>query len=105
MVNLMLSSQKETPAVNCPILAVRSGYDPSELQFLHLAQVVSSFTTLLSSVERLDIGEDPHLSPILEDYVENLEWLRLLFPFPSMKDLYLSGVPGLHVTQMLQGKR
>jgi hypothetical protein len=101
MVNLMLSSQKETSAVNCPILSVRSGYDPSEWQFLHLAQVDSSFTTLLSSVERLYISEDPHLSPILEDDVENLEWLQLLFPFPAVKDLYLSGVPGLNVARTL----
>ena len=84
---------------------MHSGYDLSELQFLHLAQVVSSFTTLLSSVERLNISKDPHLPPILEDDMENFKWLQLLFPFPSMKDLYLSGVPGLHVTQMLQGKR
>jgi hypothetical protein len=103
MVNLMLSSQKETSAVNCLILAVRSGYDPSELQFLHLAQVVSSFTTLLSSVERLDISENPHLPPILEDDMENLEWLQLLFPFPAVKDLYLSGVPGLNVARTLRG--
>jgi hypothetical protein len=102
MVNLMLSSQKETPAVNCPILSVHSGYDPSEWQFLHLAQVDSSFTTLLSSVERLNISEDPHLSPILEDDVENLKWLQLLFPFPAVKDLYLFGVPGLNVAWTLR---
>jgi hypothetical protein len=103
MIKLMLSSQKETSADNCPILAVRSGYDPSEWQFLHLAQVDSSFTTLLSSVERLDMGEDPHSSPTLEDDAENLEWLQLLFPFPAVKDLYLSGVPGLNVARKLRG--
>jgi hypothetical protein len=86
----MLSSQEETLAVNCLILAVRSGYDLSELQFLYLAQVVSSFMTLLSSVDRLNISKDPHLPLILEDDMENLEWLQLLFPFPSVKDLYLS---------------
>jgi hypothetical protein len=102
IVNLMLSSQKETPAVNCPILAVRSEYDPSEWQFLHLARVDSSFMTLLSSVERLDIGEDPHSSPVLEDDVENFEWLRLLFPFLAVKDLYLSRVPGLNVVRTLR---
>jgi hypothetical protein len=102
MASLILSLQKETPAVNCPILAMRSGYDPSEWEVLHLAQVDSSFMTLLSSVERLDISKDPDSSPILEDHVENLEWLQLLFPFHAVKDLYLSGVPGLNVARTLR---
>ena len=35
--------------------------------------------------------------------MENLEWLQLLFPFPAVKDLYLSGVPGLNVARTLRG--
>jgi len=35
--------------------------------------------------------------------MENLEWLQLLFPFPSVKDLYLSGVPRLDVARTLRG--
>jgi hypothetical protein len=34
--------------------------------------------------------------------VENLEWLQLLFPFTAVKDLYLSGVPGLNVARTLR---
>jgi len=102
MVVVTLSSQKEMLAVDCPFLEVRSVCGPSEWQFLHRAQVHSSFTTLLSSLERLDIVSYPDSPLILEDEVENVEWLQLLFPFPAVKDLYLSGVPGINVAWALQ---
>jgi hypothetical protein len=104
MVVVTLSSQKETLAVDCPFLAVRSACGPSEWQFLHLAQVHNSFTTLLSSLERLDIISYLDSPLILEDEdeVEDVEWLQLLFPFPAVKDLYLSGVPGINVARALQ---
>jgi hypothetical protein len=97
-----LSSQKETLAVDCPFLSVRSFCGPSEWQSLHLAQVHSSFMTLLSSLDRLDILSQLDSPLILEDEAEDDEWLELLFPFPAVKDLYLSGVPGINVAQALQ---
>jgi len=101
VVNVTLSSQKET--VDRPILAVHNRCGPESWQLVALAQVHSSFLSLLSSLERLDITEDPDLPPLLQDDVLGVYWLQLLDPFPGVKDLYLSGVPGLHVARGLQG--
>ncbi len=103
VVNVILSSQKET--VDRPILAVHNRCGPSDWHFLALAEVHSSFSSLLASLERLDITEDPDLPPLLQDLQDdlgNLDWLHILFPFTAVKDLYLSGVPGLRVARALQ---
>jgi hypothetical protein len=75
---------------------------PSEFRFFRLAQVHNSLLSLLSSLERLDIGEDRDRPPQLQDGVENTHWLTLLHPFSAVKDLHLSGSPGLHIARALR---
>jgi len=96
-----LLSQKET--LNPTILKVRSGCDPSEGHFLALEQARSSFSSLISSLEYLNLIED-EFWPLYSRYgVEDAYWLELLYPFTAVKHLYLSGEPGLHVARALHG--
>ena len=98
-VTVNLLSQKET--VNRTILKVQSGCDPSEGHFLALAQARSSFLSLISSLECLNLTEDEFWPLYLRDGVDDAYWLQLLCPFTAVKYLFLSGEPGLHVARAL----
>src|SRR5712671_3512136 len=65
-----------------------------DLQLSSLAQVFTSFSPLLSVLERLEIQEGvPHwqdLRPRWEDDIGSTQWRRLLDPFTAVKSLYIS---------------
>jgi hypothetical protein len=65
---------------------------PSDWQLSSLAQVCSSCIprTLISSLEHLYICDDEHSQLRWQGDIENSQWLELLQPFTSMKNLYLS---------------
>ena len=103
LIHVTLSSRKES--VDRTTLMVVNECRPSELRFLSLAQVHNSLLHLLSSLERLDISEDRDWPPNLQDGVENAHWLNLLRPFSAVKELHISGSPGLHIARTLKEER
>jgi hypothetical protein len=100
IIRVTLSSQKGS--VDRTKLMVVNECRPSDFRFLSLAQVHNSLLSLLSSLERLDISEDRDWPPHFQDDVENAHWLKLLQPFTGVKDLHISGLPGLHIARALQ---
>jgi hypothetical protein len=62
----------------------------SDWQVSSLEQVCTSSLLLLSTLEDLYIYEHPNLRPYWQDDVENMQWLELLRPFSTVKNLYLS---------------
>ena len=99
-VAVKLLSQKET--VNRTFLKVQGDGGPLEGRCYALAQVRSSFLTLISSLECPNLTENECWPMISQDIVENAYWLQLLRPFTALKHLYLSGEPGLHVARALR---
>jgi len=100
-VTVELLSQKET--VKPTILEVQNICDSSEEHFMALEQAHSSFLSLISSLECLNLTEDEYFPLCLRGSVEDAYWLELLCPFTAVKHLYLSGEPGLHVARALHG--
>jgi hypothetical protein len=100
LVRITLSSKKGS--VDRTMLTVVNECRPSEFRFLFLAQVHNSLLSLLSSLERLDISEDRDCPAHLQDDVDNAHWLKLLQPFTGVKDLHISGLPGLHTARVLK---
>jgi F-box-like len=60
-------------------------------QLSSLAQICTTFSLLLLTMENLYIYEDPFSLPNWEgDIEENAKWLDLLLPFTTVKNIYLS---------------
>jgi hypothetical protein len=59
-------------------------------QLSSLAQICSSSFPPLSTLECLNIYEQPHSRPRWQDDMENTQWTDLLQPFTAVKELYLS---------------
>jgi hypothetical protein len=53
-------------------------------------------------LERLSICDGQYPLPDWQDDMENTQWLELLHPFATVKDLYLSEEVALHVAPFLQ---
>jgi hypothetical protein len=66
-------------------------------QLSALAQVCNSCLATLSSLERLTVCTNQYLPPHWQDDIENTQWLELLCPFTTVKDLYLSNEVALRV--------
>ena len=64
---------------------------PSDWQLSSLAQVIGSSIPPLPTLGRLQLREHPHQSQHWQDDIENSQWLELLRPFASVKDLVLCG--------------
>jgi hypothetical protein len=71
-------------------------------QLSSLAQVCSSFSTPLSTLERLDIRPGQHWRALGQEDMENNQWLELLHPFASVKNLYLSQNLTMRIAPALQ---
>ena len=99
---VLLSPQTET--LNCPELTVGVSCKVSEWQLSSLAQICSSWPpSPISLVERLDIVlGDRDTRPHWQNDIENTQWLELLHPFASVKDLYVSEDLVLYVVPALQ---
>ncbi len=59
-------------------------------QLSSLAQVCTSCLTTLSTLEHLDIREGRRPPQDWQDDIDNTQWLELLQPFTTVKNLYLS---------------
>ena len=55
-----------------------------------MAQVCDWPFTYCSTIERLHIRKDTGSGPQWQDDMENTQWIDLLHPFITVKDLYLS---------------
>lgn len=99
---VVLSRQTET--VNCPELTVGISCKVSEWQLSSLAQICSSWPpTPISLLERLDIIlGDQDTRPHWQNDIENTQWLELLHPFASVKNLHVSEELALYVVPALQ---
>ena len=99
-VDIILSSQTRTfdPAR----LNLRVSCRALDWQLSSLAQVCNSCLSTLPTLERLDIREDRTLPPDWQDDIENTQWLELLQPFATVKNLYLSEKVVRHVAPALQ---
>jgi hypothetical protein len=71
---------------------------PSDWQLSSLAQVCDSVLSPLPTLERLEID----IKRSWEDDVENSQWVELLHPFTSIKDLLLRGESIQHVAPALE---
>jgi len=83
---------------------LRISCKPLDWQISSLAQVCSTSFPPLPTLERLDIGIDNHrdLLPEWQDDMEDIQWLELLRPFTSVKDLVLSEGPVPFIVPALQ---
>ena len=81
--------QKHGPAES-RVLDLGISCRPSDWQLSSLTQLIGSSIPTLPALEHLDILED--CGPLhWQDDIENAQWLELLRPFTSVKDLVLSG--------------
>jgi hypothetical protein len=71
-------------------------------QISALAQVCNSCLVILSGLERLIVCDGRYEPPDWQDDIENTQWMELLRPFATVKDLYLSDNVALRVAPALQ---
>jgi len=64
---------------------------PSDWQLSSLAQALGSSIPPLPTLERLELRENHYQPQHWQDDIENAQWLEILRPFTSVKDLVLSG--------------
>jgi hypothetical protein len=100
VINIILSQKVET--VDSIWLKLVVSCKKLDWQLSALAQVCNSCLSTLPSLERLSICDEQYLSPDWQDDMENTQWLELLHPFATVKDLYLSKEVALHVASVLQ---
>ena len=74
----------------------------SEWQLSSLAQICTLFFPSLSTVEHLYIYEDRYWPPRWQDDTESAQWLELLDPFSTAKNLYLSTEVVPHIARALR---
>jgi hypothetical protein len=80
-------------AVSCPV---------SIWQLNSLAQVCSLSLPPLSTLESLEIVEDQVSESHWQDDIEDTQWLELLHPFSTVKNLYLSNELAIRVAPALK---
>ena len=73
------------------VLELRIPCRPSDWQLSSLAQAIGSSIPPLPTLERLELRGDYHQPQHWQDDIENTQWLEILHPFTSVKDLVLSG--------------
>jgi len=81
--------QKHGP-VESKVLVLKISCKPLDWQLSSIAQVIGSAIPPLPALERLKL-RGYHQLQCWQDDIENAEWLELLRPFTSVKDLVLSG--------------
>jgi len=88
-VEVRLFEIKET--VDHKVLELGISCKQLDWQLSSLAQVCTSSFPLFRTLEHLCIYDGPSAQSQWEDDMENTQWLELLHPFASVKDLELSG--------------
>jgi len=79
-----------SPQMRHRFLELKISCSQSDWRLSSMAQICSSFLSLISSLERLYVYEKEHLQSCWQDDIENVQWLELLRPFTTVKTLYLS---------------
>ena len=74
----------------------------SEWQLSSLAQICTLSISSLSTVEHLYICEDRYWPPRWQDDTECAQWVELLHPFATVKNLYLSTEVAQHIAPSLR---
>jgi hypothetical protein len=94
----------QSQASNLEMVLVRISCREPNWQVSALAQICTSFSPHLSAAESLYICEDLYSRSKLDwnNGIENTEWLEFLFPFTTVKNLYLSNEFGPHIGPALQ---
>jgi hypothetical protein len=85
-----------------PSLLLGISCSESDWQASSVEQLCRSSLPPLSSSERLDIHEHQIWSPHWQDDMDNSQWVELLRPFITVKELYLSKGLALRVAPALQ---
>jgi hypothetical protein len=97
---ITLSSKGTTVGPTC--LRVEISCRKFDWQLSALAQVCNSCLATFSSLERLSVCNGRYEPRHWQDDIENTQWLELLRPFTTVKDLYLSDEVALRVAPALQ---
>jgi hypothetical protein len=71
-------------------ISIRTTCKAPDWQLSFVAQLCNSSLSLISSLEHLYICEDKYSRSRWQDDVEDDQWLELLHPFATVKNLYLS---------------
>jgi hypothetical protein len=71
-------------------ISIRTACKAPDWQLSFVAQVCGTSLSLIPSLEHLYICDDKYSRSRWEDDVENDQWLELLHPFTTVKNLYLS---------------
>jgi hypothetical protein len=71
-------------------ISIRTRCKAPDWQLSFVAQVCSSSLPIIPSLEHLYICEGIYSRPCWQDDIENDQWLELLHPFTTVKNLYLS---------------
>jgi hypothetical protein len=83
-------------------ISIRTTCKAPDRQLSFVTQVYSSSLSLIPSLEHLYICEGIYLRSRLQDDIENNQWLELLHPFTTVKNLYLSKGVVPRITLALQ---
>jgi hypothetical protein len=97
--NVHFSPRTETSSLSLTILCRELDW-----QLSSLSQVCNSVLLALSTMEYFYLGLDipDAYPPLIEDDVENTQWLELLHPFSNVMDLHLSGKVATCIAPALQ---
>jgi hypothetical protein len=93
----------QTATVDTTRLRLETSCRALDWQLSSLAQVCELCLPILSNLEHLDIREHPDRPPLWQDDIENTQWLEVLQPFVTVKNLYLSNKVASYVSPALQG--
>jgi len=102
VIQVTLSLPTGTVTAGRPIITLGISCSESDWQASSVEQVYRSSLPPLSNLERLDISEHRLFPPQWQDDMDNSQWLELLRPFITVKDLYLSEGLALRVAPALQ---
>ena len=89
--DIVLIALKENGRIEAEVLVLKILCRPSDWQLSSLAQVIGSSIPPLPTLERLELREGHYRPQHWQDDIENAQWLEILRPFISVKDLVLSG--------------
>jgi hypothetical protein len=98
-INITLSPKGGS--VNSMKLKLQISCNQVDWKLSALAQVCNSCLVTLSGLERLSVC-DNLLPSYWQDDIESTQWIELLHPFATVKDLYLSDKVARHVAPALQ---
>jgi len=99
-VEITLSPRIKT--VDRTVLKIAISCRALDWQLSSMAQVCSSFLTLFTTFEHLDIREIQNWRLLGQDNMDSNQWLELLRPFASVKSLYLSKKLAIRIAHALQ---